>query len=338
MTTAARVDARRLLTYLWIIFLVRGLFYISFVPLWEGFDEWSHYAAIQNLANGNHLLASRSDPVSKEVQASLQLIGWVPGSADPGGQHRLYWQSSEAERSSRERQLRSIPAQWAREPASGGAGAYEAQQGPLYYWILAPFYKLSANLSFLTRVWLLRLLSVLLASAVIPLGFLVARKVQGEDFYALGVVALIAAMPQVAITASHIANDSLAIALGSLFLIVLFLWKEEPHSMPRSVALGVTLGLALLTKASLLAFIPPVAVFVSIWAKRKNVYRQVLVVAACAMVVSIWWYVRNWILTGTLAGEQIGMGASGSELSLFPAIFKVNWLTAVALLLATVTW
>ena len=87
-----------------------------------------------------------------------------------------------------------------------------------------------------------------MASAVIPLGFLVARKVFGDDLAALGVVALIAAMPQVMMTASHIGNDSMAIGMGSLLLFTLFQWKEEPRSMRRALALGIVLGLALLTR------------------------------------------------------------------------------------------
>ena len=61
------------LACIWILFLVRGLFYVSFVPLWEGFDEWAHYAVLQNIATSGHLLIGTADPVSREVQASLQL-------------------------------------------------------------------------------------------------------------------------------------------------------------------------------------------------------------------------------------------------------------------------
>src|SRR5258706_5725895 len=135
----AAVPRRVFLVCIWIIFLVRGLFYVSFVPLWEGFDEWSHYAVLQNMATTGRLLIGANDRVSREVQASLELAP-MPWQAS-GLKHDGYWRLAEAERKDREQKLRSLPAAWAREPAEGGEHIYEAQQAPLYYWLLAPAYR-----------------------------------------------------------------------------------------------------------------------------------------------------------------------------------------------------
>src|SRR5437867_3610537 len=62
-----------LLACIWGVFLIRGVFYVSSVPLWEGFDEWAHYATLQNIATGGGALIKVTDPVSREVQASLEL-------------------------------------------------------------------------------------------------------------------------------------------------------------------------------------------------------------------------------------------------------------------------
>jgi len=307
------------------LFLLRGLFYVSYVPLWEGFDEWGHYAVVQDVATGGRALASPSDVVSREVQTSLELTPWVGAAV----RHDAFWQLPEIERTSREQKLRSIPVEWTREPAIGGATVYEAQQTPLYYWLLAPAHRIAAGLPFLTRVWLLRFLSLLVASAVVPLGFLVARRVFGDDLAALGVVALIAAMPQVMMTASHIGNDSMAIGMGSLLLFTLFQWKEEPRSVRRALVLGIVLGLALLTKASFLAVVPPVLIFVAIWAKRRTVYRQAFAVIACILVISGWWYVRNWMLTHSFTGDQVEVAGSRAGASLLGAVLKADWVSAL---------
>src|SRR5713226_7761435 len=103
------VNARAWLACLWVIFLFRGLFYVSFVPLWEGFDEWSHYAVLQNIAISGRLLIGANDPVSREVQASLELAP-VPWQFT-GLKHDSYWRLAEAERKDRARKLRSLPAQ-----------------------------------------------------------------------------------------------------------------------------------------------------------------------------------------------------------------------------------
>ena len=334
VTTTTRVNTLGVLACLWMFFFVRGLFYVSFVPLWEGFDEWAHYAVVQNLATGGRVLISRSDRVSREVQASLELAP----SVDATVKNDAWWQLPDIDRISREQKLRSIPAEWTREPAAGGATVYEAQQTPLYYWLLAPAYKLTAGFPFLTRVWLLRFLSLLVASTVIPLGFLVAQRVFGEDLPALGVVALIAAMPQLMMTVSHIGNDSMAVAMGSLSLFMLFQWKEEPRSMPRALALGTVLGLALLTKAYFLAMVPPVLIFVAIWARRKTVYRPAFALITCMVVISSWWYVRNWMLTHSFSGALLEVAGSHTGSSLIGAVFKADWVRALDFAFVSHTW
>src|SRR5207249_5547897 len=85
---------------LWVLFLVRGLFYVTFVPLWEGFDEWSHYAVIQNIAIGGRILIHTTDPVSREVQASLE-IAPMPRHVT-GLTHDDYWRLPTLDRKERE--------------------------------------------------------------------------------------------------------------------------------------------------------------------------------------------------------------------------------------------
>src|SRR6266852_1767830 len=98
---------------LWLLFLIRGVFYISVIPLWEGFDEWAHYAVLQNIATSGRALPSVADKVSREVQESLELapVHWQAS----GLRHDDYWRLPESDRKAREEKLRSIPAQWALE-------------------------------------------------------------------------------------------------------------------------------------------------------------------------------------------------------------------------------
>src|SRR3954465_10616078 len=99
--------------WLRLLFVIRGIFSISAIPLWEGFDEWAHYAVIQNIATSGRALPSLSDKVSREVQASLELapMHWQ----DARLKHDDYWQLSESDRQAREQKLRSLPAQWSFE-------------------------------------------------------------------------------------------------------------------------------------------------------------------------------------------------------------------------------
>ena len=65
--------ANKLLIVLWLCFVVRGCFYCALLPLWEGYDEPSHFAFIQYVI-GHRALPVVTTPVSREVQASLNLL------------------------------------------------------------------------------------------------------------------------------------------------------------------------------------------------------------------------------------------------------------------------
>ena len=306
--------------------------------MWEGFDEWAHYAVVQGIATYGRLLPDRTERVSREVEASLELAPWRPGDKDAAAQHSAYWRLSDIERARRDQQLRATPLEWAHEPAIHGRRSYEAQQAPLYYWLFAPLYRLTDTLPFLSRVWLLRLASLTVASTVIPIGFLVARRVLEADLPALGVVALLAAMPQLMIVVGRISNDRLAIPMGALLLLLMLRWKESPPSLSRSVSLGVALGLALLTKSYFLAIIPPVLVSIVLWAKTKGARRQAIILLACAVAISAWWYTRNWMLTQSLSGETIAIAAAATGSQFFDALFRVNWIRAIDFALLSQIW
>src|SRR5206468_6613145 len=124
----------------------------------------------------------------------------------------------------------------------------------------------------------------------------------------------------------HVCNDSLAVALGSLSLCALFAWKQQPHCMSRAAALAVVLGLALLTKAYFLALVPPLLVFGAVHARGKRINRQLLTIFGGAVLISGWWYARNWALTHSLSGEQFELAARGS--GLLASALRIRWMRA----------
>jgi 4-amino-4-deoxy-L-arabinose transferase-like glycosyltransferase len=103
---------------------------------------------------------------------------------------------------------------------------------------------------FLLTVWL----AYLLATTLFP----------GDDFLALTVPAALAFQPQLSFEGAIVNNDILAILLGALLLYELALTLRDGLTRERAALLGVTQGVALLTKASLLAF-APLIVAVALW-------------------------------------------------------------------------
>src|SRR5262249_3058469 len=146
----------------------------------------------------------------------------------------------------------------------------------------------------------------------------------GGDGGAVGITAIITATPELMMTVCHVGNESLAVALGGILLCVLFAWRRRPHSMARAAALATVLGLALLTKAYFLALIPPLLVFV--WRRHSCLCGQLLTIFGGALLISGWWYARNWMVTHSLSGEQFESAAGGS--GLLASALSMSWLRA----------
>jgi hypothetical protein len=276
------MPTRYYLAAIWLVFLVRGAFYCNLIPLWEGFDEWGHYAFVEHLRLHPGTLPRTIDGVTEEIRQSVQ----------------------------------SAPI---RHEASDPMTLFEAQQPPLYYWILSVPDRIWIGADISTRVHRLRLFSVLIASLTIPLAWLSALELFSSRALAVSVCALIAAMPALMIDIARIGNESLAIALGS-WLILLLLRKSTP-------ALGVALGLGLLTKAYFLVFIP-ILIF------RRRIYSL-----AVALSIGGWWYWRNFRLSGTWTGEVLDVAATRMGWAAkLAAIGKMNWLRVLDVTLWTHIW
>jgi hypothetical protein len=176
--------------------LGRGLFFILTLPLWEGFDEFSHFAVLQHVAlEGAFPKAATGN--SLEVSRSLRLapMPWhLRDAPEVRFTHDSYWKQPDRE---------SLRAELSRlDPQrSGGVWVpsqrlYEAQQPPLYYALAALPYRAMQQTDLHKRVYLLRLWNVLLASLAVPLTYLAARQVFGDDGgIPLASALLVVAMP-----------------------------------------------------------------------------------------------------------------------------------------------
>jgi hypothetical protein len=322
---------------IWVCFLVRGFFYSGIIPLWEGYDEWAHFAYAQHVLAHGSLPLGQTTRVSREIEASFQYLPLPWAMDDVSGTkitQDLYWRLPQEEQAERSRQLRGIPREWGREFAQKNILLYEAQQPPLYYWLLAGPLHLLRDLPLPERVYLLRYLSFLLASAVIPIGYLVARRAFGSRSFAFGAIAVIALMPELVLELSRVANDSLATALYSALLWLALKVLDEPGRAGWSLAYGLTLGLGLLTKAYFLTAIPATALLL-LWlfwkgdGRRRRILRNACLIAGVAFGVSGWWYVRCRLLTGSWSGLQQDVSLQKVPWTVFlQRILNINWRVA----------
>lgn len=144
---------------------------------------------------------------------------------------------------------------------------YSANHPPLYYLLARPVYRL-AGPDYLAKLYALRLFSIPFYLLTIWLAYTLAVTLFPRDtFLALTAPAFIAFQPQIGFEGAILNNDMLAICFGALILYLCAAALRRGLPPWRAVALGVALGLGLLTKATLTAFLPVVAL-TALWRRR----------------------------------------------------------------------
>jgi hypothetical protein len=318
------VKVRSVLILIWLAFITRGFFYAAIIPIWEGLDEWAHFAYV------HHLLMFGTVPgpdtrVSEEISQSLQLapiaysLTLMPA---PSVTHDVYWNLPVEERARRKAEFDALSP--GGQTKAGREVVYEGKQPPLYYLICAPVLKFAEGTSLATRAFAVRLFTVFLASLLVPLTFSIARRVLGESELAVMASILVAAMPVLSMTGARIANDALAIVLFAILAWALL--RPTPWDGRGSLIIGITLGAGFLTKAYFIGCVPVLMVAggAAIWnapsGKRSRVAGFVLLSAFAGLAISGWWYLRILGAPGPVwadvspansvgFGEMLGYGA-----------------------------
>jgi hypothetical protein len=323
---------------IWGCFLARLVFYSAMLPLWEGFDEWGHFAVIRAMAVRGEILAAKDSPISRDVEASLQLapLPWdMRHYPRPYVTEDVYWSLTAETRQQREGQFRAIPADWSREASAGGQTTYEAFQPPLYYWMMTPVLRLMSGRSLAAQVMALRWLGSLIASLAIPLIFLIGREVFRDDARALGCAAVAAVMPEFAIDLARVGNECVAVVLFTLLTWIALKLGRTGVSYSRAAVLGLVLGFGLLAKAYFLTAVPAVALLLGyeLWrarGRRRAVVACAAIAGSEAVAIAGWWYVHNLIATGTLTGLSESLMLRGmSSASMIGRGATVPWGTAI---------
>jgi hypothetical protein len=318
---------------LWGCFLVRGIFYIWLLPPWEGWDEYAHLAYVQYWADRG-TLPRASDRISREIDEAMRLaplpneLSWI---GPPYLIHSDWWALPSDARQSRLQSLAALSPGLAHEPAVPINGRpfvfYEAQQPPLFYWIASPFLRARASRPIADRIHLLRLLSLVLTSLAIPFTFLAAGfAFPDKTPAALCCAALLAVAPGLVIDSARVANDGLSIGLASVFL---WLVMRKQTAWP---ALGIVLGLAILSKASLLVLIP---VFIVVWIKQP---KRLALALATAFAIGAWWYIRNLTIGAPLTGWQESVSLRALTASALQLSRTGRWVNGAYTVAKSFTW
>ncbi|MGB9586833.1 MAG: ArnT family glycosyltransferase [Armatimonadota bacterium] len=181
---------------------------------------------------------------------------------------------------------------------------YEAHQPPLYYALGVPFYLLGQKVGMDEPAEMVRLLSVILgAVSILVVYYATASAFPQMEDLALGAAGFVALLPTHVILAASVSNDPLMELVFGIGLLVLARTLVRGLTLPRSIALGVVLGMALLTKSSCVLLFP--IALTGYWLAIRHWRlgaRQFFAHFTTAIGISIliggWWLARNQLLYG----------------------------------------
>ena len=283
-------DRERLAVVLTVLLFVSLAAAYSFAtPVFEGYDENWHYAYVQYIASGRglprqppeqtgHLAGQEASQPPLYYALAAAVSWWVP----TDGLETL---------------LRKNP-QFAPVPRG-----YRDNQNVVVHTDAESFPYRGTALA----VHLSRMLSVLLGASTVYCTYALARLLlPGQTALAVGAMLVTALTPSFIFTSALVNNDILVTFLSSLTLVLLIQIWQGKASLTAGIWLGLVLGCAALSKLSGLLLWPFTGLALMALACRRQDRRWLARVGLPALVLAVlvsgWWYVRNWVLYHDITG------------------------------------
>ncbi len=272
------------ITLILVAFAVLGVLYSVVTPLAEAPDEDWHYDYVKYIADGRGLPVLHFDPSKNIVYGT---VGHHPPLYYGLSALLTFWINTD----DAESLLWDNP-----HFLAGRADALGNKNRIIHTEAEAFPYRGTA-----LAMHIVRLLSVLFSGITVLATYLIALELFPDwRSLALGAAALNAFNPQFLFIGARISNDTAVTAFSALVLLGTVRLLKRGATRARLIWLGVTLGLALLSKISALALLPLVAVGLAIRAIRQRSFASLvkwgLVVFSLAFLIGWWPYLRNWLL------------------------------------------
>ena len=300
------------LLYLLTLFLI-GLGYLAILPSFEGFDENAHYSSIRQIAGTGTIPIYGASFLDKEV---IHYQGPFPyNSLTPPFDEGMTYSKFFARPDLVEHYQLAY-----RQPSAGTTyhpsqeQNWQAQHPPTYYILLAPIEKITEHFPFVTRIFLLRLASFMLALAGVALGLLACRDSNtplNADPSVVGFMLYPLILPMFFPEFTRIGNDSLCLFLVGAIAFVFSKWLKDESNKNLSLAIGFLLGIGLLTKAFFLLVMAALGLFLMVrifFGKHQPIsdvkhWRNLLLIFIPAVLLGGGWYVYKFVAFGTLTGS-----------------------------------
>ena len=249
--------AETLFTLILAGYLLVGALFAIYTPAWQAPDEPAHYNYVRQVADDGCC------PRIEQGDWDSDALGLLTSSRF-ASEH-----------------LRLLPAM-----------QYEDHQPPLYYFLASVIYRLGDG-----ALIPLRIVSVILGAGVVALGYVITRCLLPTHLpVALGVMALVAFLPQRLHMLASVNNDALAELVVALCLCWIVRRLDGEHA-PVWLA-GLIVGAAFVTKITVyfVALLVPLTLWLR-WrgdgSPLRELAREIAVYALIACVIGGLWWLRN---------------------------------------------
>jgi hypothetical protein len=265
-------------------YLLLGLSQIAILPPFEGFDENAHLSVIEQIAYTGAIPRS-TDTLSSET-TTYPTIAPAPPSLSPRFSYGTFATAPPAAKARANQAIHS-PAPPYR---TSNVPNWETQQPPLYYALLAPLSRVLGPRGLAIRLLTLRAASFLLAW--LALALTTATTLPGIPRLAVLLWPLL--LPMWLSDTARLGNDSLAMLIAATTAIAFRCAIKPAPAARAAAALGVTLALGLLAKAT---FIPLTIASLVLLARRTG-GRHAAIAALTTATLALPWYAYHALSTG----------------------------------------
>ncbi len=304
------------------MFVLLGVIYSLATPVLEASDEFKHYPYVQYVQNHHELPVLDPDLCRESPDA----CPWLQDGGQPPAYYALMAVATSWIDTS---DLSSLL--WRNKHAFIGNPSQVCNKNLIIHRPEQEQFPWSGSV---LAIHLIRFLTLSFGAGTAIVTYLLSRDLfPGRPALALGAMALTALNPMLLFVSASVNNDAMAAFVGSLgLLLVVRIPKLRSRKRPNEqwswslVLLGAVVGLGVLTKLSLLALLPMALLVIAVCTWReyahlsRSRYLQLVIrdwswVIVPALMVSAWWFLRNWRLYGDPTGLNVFVAVQGRRAS-----------------------
>jgi 4-amino-4-deoxy-L-arabinose transferase-like glycosyltransferase len=301
----------RPLALLLVVVAVFGVTWALITPAWQSPDEDAHFSYVQSLGELGRLPGGKGGTVSTE-----QLTAQTATNVDA----TVFSTNSQPEQSRQAFDSWLHSKQGSRKDGGGPSGA--SAYPPAYYLYETIPYLLAKSGTIFDRLYLMRIFSVFWLLVSTTAAWLLAGEVFGHaPRRQLLTAATVGLWPMLMFMSSTVNPDAMLYATWGVAMWLGVRLIRRGLTVGRAVALAAAVGLALVTKATSIALIPPAVLAVAIAvalapreARRRQVRALALATVACLVPLATWYFAVR--AASRPAYAQTGLLSGGPNVSL----------------------